>query len=61
MQVLKGIDNLKNVILSLEFRKSFSSFAKIIQSLVGTKLEEDVYVFAVFENVFEFNYVSVVK
>ncbi len=44
---------LEHVVLCFEFGKPLSPLAQVVESLVGAKLEEDVYILVVFEDMFE--------
>lgn len=53
VKIFQGIYDLENVKFCLEFRKPFSSLAKIIEGLVGTDFQENIDILVVFENVLE--------
>lgn len=54
VQVDERPHNLLEVILHLHFRKSFPPLYEFVQSLVGADFQQNVNIFVVLEDVFEF-------
>jgi hypothetical protein len=61
VEVDEGVDNLGQVILYFYFSESLPALDEFIQRLVGAHLEQDVHVFVVFKDVFEFDHVLVAQ
>ncbi len=55
VDILQGTDNLITIAFGLYFGYSFPSLDEFIEGLVGTDLQQDVYVFRIFKRVLEAN------
>ena len=53
VKVLKRINDLRSVALDFQFVKALAPFEKLVHALILAKLEKDVYIFAVLEEVLE--------
>lgn len=61
VEVLQRTDDLNHIALNFKLMESLTSSDKLIQSLIGTKLQQDVDVFIVFKEVLEPNDVRVMQ
>ena len=53
VKVLQGINDMRSVALNFQLVKALTPFEKLVHALILAKLEEDVYILAVLEEVLE--------
>ena len=59
VEVLEGRNDLREIVLTFHFCQSFPSFDKLVKRMIGANLKQNVNIFMVFEDMFEFYHMGI--